>query len=100
MPAALAASRIEGESFGYKDKESFSGMQSVDLSVINELSYKKIKVEEQVDSKNFRFYKDLQPLFQNEEHTFEAIEDTILISIFNPPLNGNETHDENGNYGI
>ena len=35
---------------------------------------------------------------KNEEHTFEAIEDMILISIFNPPLNGNEKHDENGNY--
>lgn len=36
----------------------------------------------------------------HEEHTFEAIEDTILISVFNPPLKGNEKHDENGNYGI
>ena len=35
---------------------------------------------------------------KNEEHTFEALEDTILISIFNPPLKGNEKHDENGNY--
>lgn len=37
---------------------------------------------------------------RNEEHTFEALEDTILISIFNPPLKGNEKHDENGNYGV
>lgn len=35
---------------------------------------------------------------KNEEHTFEALEDTILISIFNPALKGNEKHDENGNY--
>jgi len=35
---------------------------------------------------------------KNEEHTFEALEDTILISIFNPPLKGHEKHDEKGNY--
>jgi L-ectoine synthase len=35
---------------------------------------------------------------KNEEHTFEALEDTVLISIFNPPLIGNEKHDANGNY--
>ena len=35
---------------------------------------------------------------KHEEHTFEALEDTILISIFNPPLKGNEKHDKNGNY--
>lgn len=35
---------------------------------------------------------------KHEEHTFEALEETILISIFNPPLIGNEKHDENGNY--
>jgi L-ectoine synthase len=35
---------------------------------------------------------------KNEEHTFEALEDTVLISVFNPPLKGYETHDENGNY--
>ena len=37
---------------------------------------------------------------KNEEHTFEALRDTVLISIFNPPLKGKETHDKNGNYGI
>jgi L-ectoine synthase len=35
---------------------------------------------------------------KNEEHTFEALEDVVLISVFNPPLKGNEKHDENGNY--
>ncbi len=37
-------------------------------------------------------------LDNNDDHTFEAIEDTVLISIFNPPLRGDEKHDENGNY--
>lgn len=37
---------------------------------------------------------------EHERHTFEAIEDTVLISVFNPPLKGNEKHDENGQYHI
>lgn len=39
-------------------------------------------------------------LDKNDDHTFEALEDTILISIFNPPLKGTEYHDKNGNYSI
>lgn len=34
----------------------------------------------------------------HEPHTFEAFQDTVLISIFNPPLRGNESHDSEGNY--
>jgi L-ectoine synthase len=37
-------------------------------------------------------------LDKHDNHTFEALEDVILISIFNPPLTGTEFHDENGNY--
>ena len=37
-------------------------------------------------------------LDNHDDHTFEALEDTILISIFNPPLKGKEKHDENGIY--
>jgi L-ectoine synthase len=37
-------------------------------------------------------------LDDNDDHTFEAIEDTILISIFNPPVKGNEIHKEDGSY--
>lgn len=39
-------------------------------------------------------------LDNHDDHTFEALEDTILISIFNPPLKGDEYHDENGQYRI
>lgn len=39
-------------------------------------------------------------LDKHDDHTFEALEDTILISVFNPPLQGNETHDEDGNYPV
>lgn len=37
---------------------------------------------------------------KHQKHTFHAIEDTILISVFNPPLIGDETHDIDGNYKI
>lgn len=39
-------------------------------------------------------------LNNHDDHTFEALEDTVLISIFNPPLKGNEKHDKNGHYSI
>jgi len=33
-----------------------------------------------------------------ENHTFEAFTDVILISVFNPPLRGDECHREDGSY--
>ncbi len=39
-------------------------------------------------------------LDKNDPHTFKALEDTVLISVFNPPLTGYETHDKDGNYSI
>jgi len=37
-------------------------------------------------------------LDEHDEHTFEAVEDTVLISIFNPPLIGTESHNKKGVY--
>lgn len=37
-------------------------------------------------------------LNNNDPHTFEALEDTVLISIFNPPCTGQEIHDKDGSY--
>lgn len=37
-------------------------------------------------------------LDKHDNHTFEAKTDVVLISVFNPPLKGNETHDEKGQY--
>jgi len=37
-------------------------------------------------------------LDDNDNHTFEALEDVILISIFNPPVKGTEIHKEDGSY--
>ena len=37
-------------------------------------------------------------LDKHDAHTFEALEPTTLICVFNPPLKGNELHDENDSY--
>lgn len=39
-------------------------------------------------------------LDKNDRHQFEAVEDTILLSIFNPPVKGSEVHKEDGSYEI
>lgn len=35
-----------------------------------------------------------------DNHLFEAKENTVLISIFNPPVKGTEIHKEDGSYEI
>ena len=35
-----------------------------------------------------------------QPHLFTANTEVILISVFNPPLIGNETHDKDGNYNL
>ncbi len=37
-------------------------------------------------------------LDHHDNHTFEALQDTVLISVFNPPVTGNEVHGEDGSY--
>ena len=37
-------------------------------------------------------------LDKHDDHTFEALEDVVLISIFNPPVTGNEVHQADGSY--
>lgn len=39
-------------------------------------------------------------LDKHDPHYFEAIEETILLCVFNPPLHGNETHNEEGSYDL
>lgn len=34
----------------------------------------------------------------NDVHTFEALEETVLICVFSPALRGRETHDKDGSY--
>lgn len=33
-----------------------------------------------------------------DNHTFQALEDVVLISVFNPPLTGSEVHGVDGSY--
>jgi len=37
-------------------------------------------------------------LDKNDPHYFKAIEETVLICVFNPPLTGQEVHQEDGSY--
>lgn len=39
-------------------------------------------------------------LDNHDNHSFEALEDVVLISIFNPPVTGGEIHLEDGSYEI
>lgn len=39
-------------------------------------------------------------LDKHDNHTFEALEDVVLISVFNPPVKGNEVHKKDGSYEV
>lgn len=39
-------------------------------------------------------------LDKNDKHWFEALEETILICVWNPPLVGREVHREDGSYSL
>lgn len=39
-------------------------------------------------------------LDKNDNHTFMAIEDTVLLCVFNPPLTGDEVHMADGSYCV
>jgi L-ectoine synthase len=42
----------------------------------------------------------LYALDQHDNHTFQALSDVVLVSIFNPPVTGTEVHDKDGSYGL
>ena len=39
-------------------------------------------------------------LDDHDDHTFEALEDVVLISVFNPPVTGKEVHKADGSYEL
>ena len=39
-------------------------------------------------------------LDNHDEHWFQAVEDIVLISVFNPPLEGREVHGMDGSYAL
>jgi L-ectoine synthase len=51
--------------------------------------------------KKSKIYKGVTYLVDNHQpHLFTALTDVVLVSVFNPPLTGNESHDEDGNYQL
>lgn len=39
-------------------------------------------------------------LDSHDDHSFQALEDVVLISVFNPPVTGREVHGEDGSYEV
>lgn len=39
-------------------------------------------------------------LDNHDKHSFEALEDCVLVSVFNPPIVGNEIHKADGSYEL
>lgn len=39
-------------------------------------------------------------LDKNDRHEFKALEDVVLICVFNPPLRGQEIHNKEGSYDV
>ena len=53
------------------------------------------------NNKHYTIEKDSTYILDNyDNHTFEALEDVVLISVFNPPVKGNEVHQKDGSYSI
>ncbi|MFC4402109.1 ectoine synthase [Gracilibacillus xinjiangensis] len=53
------------------------------------------------DNKVWPINKDtLYALDKNDEHLLRAKTDMRMVCVFNPPLTGNEVHDENGVYPV
>lgn len=42
----------------------------------------------------------LYVLDKNDKHFFTASEETVLLCVFNPPLNGPEVHNNDGSYDV
>ena len=59
------------------------------------------EVETLKDGKIHKITKDtLYALDEHDEHLLRANTDMRMICVFNPPLTGEETHDENGVYPL
>lgn len=50
---------------------------------------------------SFNIISDTTYILDNyDNHTFTALSNVVLISIFNPPCTGNEVHEEDGSYEL
>lgn len=49
----------------------------------------------------FKIEKDVTYILDNyDNHTFKALTDVVLISVFNPPCTGSEVHKNDGSYEL
>lgn len=46
------------------------------------------------------FPETIYVLDNHDDHTFEALTDVVLISVFNPPVTGSEVHNQDGSYTL
>jgi L-ectoine synthase len=52
-------------------------------------------------NEEFIIKKDTIYILDNHDcHTFQAIKDVVLLSVFNPPVKGNEIHEPDGSYKL
>ncbi|PAM93255.1 L-ectoine synthase [Flavobacterium sp. IR1] len=59
------------------------------------------EVETLKDNKVWPIKKDeIYALDENDEHLLRAKTDMRMVCVFNPPITGKETHDENGVYPV
>lgn len=55
----------------------------------------------EITKEYFSIYPDVTYVLDNNDpHTFEALEEVTLICVFNPPLTGQEVHQEDGSYAL
>lgn len=64
------------------------------------VSGKGILINERTEE-SFSIYPDVTYVLDNNDpHTFEAVEEVVLICVFNPPLTGQEVHRDDGSYSL
>lgn len=57
------------------------------------------KLTNDITGEHFWIEPDVTYVLDNHDpHTFRCASEVVLICVFNPPLTGNETHDEEGSY--
>jgi len=59
------------------------------------------KLENMITGKSYDITTDTVYALDNKEpHMFTALDETVLICIFNPPLVGQEVHNQDGSYSL
>ena len=68
---------------------------------VNFIEGRSLRVLLKKDNLGFKIQKDVTYILDNyDNHTFKALTDVVLISVFNPPCTGNEVHKNDGSYEL